>query len=276
MKKGTFIGLFLMALALLMPTQSCQGQWVVKGLRYYAKMKRLPVPRKIPKYTPSRNTSYGYTTKVNSGYNWNRTSSNYRVNNVRFNANPNLKLSPSTPMRRYTVRNSRNVKIDYQKARAVDKQKSVAAIKKRSADKQLETKRQNQVRTRREADQKRRNAEKAERRRQNIENWDNPRAKRTAATQKSGPKKHEPRPVSKYLSSRKKAKDVRPKDRPVKKGQGQITRQQKNKDGYGNKMKTDGNQTPHFHDYNHENRKAIVNMHYRVGKKKFKKGQRTK
>ena len=56
-------------------------------------------------------------------------------------------------------------------------------------------------------------------------------------------------------------------------GSGTIvyTHQTKNKKGEGNKFKTDkGNQTPHLHDENHNNKKKDV-IHYRVGSKKIKK-----
>lgn len=76
--------------------------------------------------------------------------------------------------------------------------------------------------------------------------------------------------ITRVYSTRKRAKDARPRPKPIQKGQKRVTRQTKNKKGEGNKMKTDrGSQTPHFHDTNHNN-KNKPNMHYRVGTKKVK------
>lgn len=76
--------------------------------------------------------------------------------------------------------------------------------------------------------------------------------------------------MTKVYPSRKKALDARPKPSPQKPGQGQITRQKRNKSGEGKKFKTDhGKQTPHVHDKNHNNKKKR-NVHYRVGSKKIK------
>lgn len=68
--------------------------------------------------------------------------------------------------------------------------------------------------------------------------------------------------VTKVFSSRKRMKEARPKAKPARPGKKQVTRQTKNKAGEGNKMKTDGKQTPHFHDSNH-NIKTKPNVHYR-------------
>ncbi len=71
---------------------------------------------------------------------------------------------------------------------------------------------------------------------------------------------------TKVSSTRKEAKDARPKPEPAKPGQKQVTNQTRNKSGEGNKMKTDGGkQTPHFHDKNHSNPKK-PNVHYRTTK----------
>jgi RHS repeat-associated protein len=68
-------------------------------------------------------------------------------------------------------------------------------------------------------------------------------------------------------STRKEAKDARPKPDPAKPGGKQVTNQTRNKSGEGNKMKTDGNsQTPHFHDKNH-NKPNKPNVHYRTTKR---------
>ncbi len=68
-------------------------------------------------------------------------------------------------------------------------------------------------------------------------------------------------------STRKEAKDARPKPDPAKPGQKQVTNRTRNKSGEGNKMKTDGGkQTPHFHDKNHNNPQK-PNVHYRTTKK---------
>lgn len=73
--------------------------------------------------------------------------------------------------------------------------------------------------------------------------------------------------ITKAFSTRKLAKDVRPKPKPAKKGAKRVTRQTRNKKGEGNKMTTDrGTQTPHFHDKNHNNKKK-QNIHYRTTKK---------
>lgn len=77
--------------------------------------------------------------------------------------------------------------------------------------------------------------------------------------------------VTKVFSTRKKALEARPKPHPIKPKQKRVTHQTKNKKGEGNKFKTDkGNQTPHLHDENHNNKKKDV-IHYRVGSKKIKK-----
>lgn len=82
--------------------------------------------------------------------------------------------------------------------------------------------------------------------------------------------KQQRKQVTKVFSTRKRAKDARPKPGPAKKGQKRVTRQTRNKKGEGNKMKTDGgSQTPHYHDKNHNNKKK-PNVHYRVGTKKIK------
>ena len=76
--------------------------------------------------------------------------------------------------------------------------------------------------------------------------------------------------VTKVLPTRKAALDARPKPKPAKAGEKQVTRQSRNKSGEGKKFKTDGgSQTPHVHDKNHNNKKK-PNVHYRVGKKKIK------
>ncbi len=76
-----------------------------------------------------------------------------------------------------------------------------------------------------------------------------------------------PKNITKTFSTRKIAKNARPKPKPAKKGAKQVTRQTKNKSGEGNKMKTDrGSQTLHFHDRNHGNKKK-QNVHYRTTKK---------
>ena len=68
-------------------------------------------------------------------------------------------------------------------------------------------------------------------------------------------------------STRKEAKEARPKPDPAKPGEKRVTNQTKNKTGEGNKMKTDGmKQTPHFHDKNHKNPNK-ANIHYRTTKK---------
>lgn len=76
--------------------------------------------------------------------------------------------------------------------------------------------------------------------------------------------------VTKVYPTRKKALDARPKPAPQKPGEGQVTRQMRNKAGEGKKFKTDrGSQTLHVHDKNHNNKKK-PNVHYRVGTKKIK------
>jgi len=71
---------------------------------------------------------------------------------------------------------------------------------------------------------------------------------------------------TKVYSTRKEAKEARPKPDPAKPGEKRVTNQTRNKSGEGNKMKTDGSQTPHFHDKNHNNAKK-PNVHYRTTKK---------
>lgn len=76
--------------------------------------------------------------------------------------------------------------------------------------------------------------------------------------------------VTKVFPTRKRAIDARPKPKPAKSGEGQITRQSRNKSGEGKKFKTDhGSQTEHLHDKNHSD-KSKPNVHYRVGTKKIK------
>ncbi len=76
--------------------------------------------------------------------------------------------------------------------------------------------------------------------------------------------------VTKVFPTRKAALEARPKPRPAKAGEKQVTRQSRNKSVEGKKFKTDGgSQTPHVHDRNHKN-KSKPNIHYRIGKKKIK------
>jgi len=78
------------------------------------------------------------------------------------------------------------------------------------------------------------------------------------------------RNVTKVYPTRKQALEARPKPTPQKPGEGQVTRQMRNKAGEGSKFKTDhGSQTPHVHDRNHNN-KSKPNVHYRIGTKNIK------
>jgi RHS repeat-associated protein len=78
------------------------------------------------------------------------------------------------------------------------------------------------------------------------------------------------RNITKVYPTRKQALEARPKPTPQKPGEGQVTRQTRNKTGEGSKFKTDhGNQTLHVHDHNHNN-KTKPNVHYRIGTKKIK------
>ena len=73
--------------------------------------------------------------------------------------------------------------------------------------------------------------------------------------------------ITKVFSTRKRAKDARPRPKPTQPGKKRVTRQTRNKSGEGNKMKTDHrSQTDHFHDRNHNDKKK-TNVHYRTTKK---------